>query len=145
QAVIARANVAAAEMVGAAEKFLIGKPLATLLAPAATDHFRAVLDKARELEGVQETELELASYSGGSVPCTVRVSHWSHGDGTEALTWIARDVSALRRGEHERARAAQRAQKVRNTEEFLAAVAHEIWTPLQSLLLGVAAVKDSKP
>ncbi len=124
------ANAACAQMLGRTADELCGLPFATVVHERFRAHDRAFAAAARQGDD-GEHELELLRADGSSFPVAVR--RWTAGDTAdpEALWTMLRDLGERRHDQAELARArADALAAARIKDEFLAAIGHELRTPL---------------
>jgi PAS domain S-box-containing protein len=124
---VREANRAAERLLGRSREFLIGKPLATLLARPERKAFRIMLDRLATLEVVSDWDLSFqrADRSAFAAAVTVSAMRDRH-DVLVGLRWLVRDVSE-QHAEVERVRSAniELDRRVARRTAELEAVAHE--------------------
>jgi PAS domain S-box-containing protein len=128
---ILEVNASAGTLFGRRAQYLIGKPLASLLALDSRIPFRTACSRLEAGAAPEALELRLATRSGRTsavlVEATAGVSR--RRDGAFVLRWILRDVTAQRQASAEvrllaeelEARVAERTQELEETNEQLAA------------------------
>jgi PAS domain S-box-containing protein len=127
------ANRAAAEALGASQKFLVRKPLVVFVAEEQRIAFRNKLDRLARAEGPEEWELRLRQRNGDWLEVAARAAPIRHGTGRpHGLRWLLRDISARKRAEEQvrslnktleqrvRERTQQLEEKNRQLDELLA-------------------------
>ncbi|MBD2130491.1 PAS domain S-box protein [Microcoleus sp. ZQ-A2] len=107
--VIQEANRAAATLLKCGQQFLVGNPLACHVAEEERRAFRNQLNQLRQVEGVQEWEVNLRSPNQKPLIAAVRVAAIHTWEGQlMGLRWLMRDITERKRLELELRQANER-------------------------------------
>src|SRR5437870_12238236 len=132
---------------------MVGSPLARLVPPDRPDEIPAILAAIRRGERVEHYETERMRRDGQRIQVSLTISPIRDGTGNVmGASKIARDVTERKRAEEERERLLAEAERARAEAEaanrakdqLLSVVAHELRTPLASMLGWVGVLRQGK-
>jgi PAS domain S-box-containing protein len=135
-------NRAAEQLYGYRAEEMVGESVARIIPPDRPDELHKILARLRRGERIEHYETVRRHKDGSLVDVSVTVSPVMDTKGrVVGASAIARDVSERRRAEAERARLLQSEQAARGVaeaalrarDEFLAAAAHDLKTPLTTI------------
>lgn len=101
EGVIQEANWAAAVLLNLPQKFLVGKPLISLVAEADRRQFRTGCLQFKAADQRQAWELELQPRHRSSLTAAISIAPVLAQQGLVALRWMLRDISAAKQAEAE--------------------------------------------
>jgi PAS domain S-box-containing protein/excisionase family DNA binding protein len=139
-------NRAAEKLYGYRAEEMVGESVARIIPPGRADELPNILARLRRGERIEHYETVRRHKDGSLLDVSVTISPVMDAKGRiSAASVIARDVSERRRAEAERARLLQSEQAARAVaeaalrarDEFLAAAAHDLKTPL-TIIKGTA-------
>jgi PAS domain S-box-containing protein len=122
---------------------VIGKPITIIIPPDHIDEEEMILKRLRKGERIEHFETVRVSKSGRALDIDLTVSPVRNRKGEiVGASKIARDISARKQADLDRARLLDREQEARRLaeaaslakDEFVAQISHEIRTPLNSIL-----------
>ena len=151
--VITSWNRAAEELFGYTSQEAIGKSIKMLFPPERINDEVDILERIRAGERVEKYETGRFRKDGSTVDVSLTVSPIVDGNGAIiGASEIARDISARKRAEEERAELLLREQNARAEaeaanrlkDEFLAIVSHEVRTPLNAIAGWVQMLRSGK-
>jgi len=152
---IREANRAAGALLAVRPDRLAGKPLIVYVAEGDREIFHAQLTQPRQLERLQDREVQLKPRKGASFSAAVTVAVVRDREGSaEGLRWLLRDITKRKRTEDELAEyrhhleelLAERTRELeaanehlrtlsRAKDQFISSISHELRTPISSIML----------
>jgi two-component system CheB/CheR fusion protein len=151
--VITSWNRAAEALFGYTAQEAIGKSIKTLFPPERMNEEVSILERISTGERIENYETVRLRKDGSPVDVSLTVSPIVDANGNIiGASKIARDISARKRAEQERAELLLREQNARAEaeaanrlkDEFLAVVSHEVRTPLNSIVGWIQMVRSGK-
>jgi PAS domain S-box-containing protein len=134
---VQRANPAVLRVRGIAAEQMIGQPAGAMFAEGERAFRERVLDPARRDSSVTEVELGLHAFDGRVVPVVVSAGRLPPVAGTSGIevVCLAADITQHKMAEAELLKAREAAEAAAGAKaRFLAAVSHEVRTPLNGVL-----------
>lgn len=137
--IIKEANRAVASMFKISQLKIIGKPLANFVPIEERRCFRAKLNQLRQLNWMQEWELQLCNREGATFDAAVTISTIHDWEGKViGWRWLVRDIT-LRKQTEARIRNVQMQnlqlqEAARLKSHFLAIMSHELRSPMNAII-----------
>lgn len=136
-AVVQKANLTAAELLGLPRQFLVGRPLITYISSQDHERFFSMLSRAFEEGSDEDFEITMLCRGRRSrlVKLTFQTLHFLEDEGQAKCLCALEDVTDLRENERNLELSLEMAEQASHAKsEFLANMSHEIRTPISGVM-----------
>ncbi len=135
---ILEANRTAANLFQIQQKYLKGKPLINFVPEQHRRSFRTQLLQLREIETLQEWEIQLETRQGDCFDAAISVTTVNDVTPSPKWRWLVRDITARKQVEAQLQSIQSENLQLQETSllksQFLAMVSHELRTPMHAIL-----------